>query len=128
MKTLLMTIALVVTGYCGDLRQHVQSVNIDAWIDSSVNAQPDIPGISGKSDNIVSVSLTTTDDLAAVFTVYVRVKLDSGNEFARRIVVERVFGAPTIVQFSTGASKPVNVESFYVIRLRRQPDLDHLIP
>lgn len=108
---------LVLPALSGDLYRHVQTPNIDAYIDNSVYTQPDLPGV-GKPRNTITVSLTTADDDAAIIGVYVRVVLDTGEKMVFHKIVERVAvkGEPTVVVFQSGVNRPARLDSFYVVR------------
>lgn len=117
MKSLLLVLVVCSAALAGDLYQHVQLPLLDAYVDSSVAADPDIPGM-GTARYFVSVSLTTQDALASAFGVYLRVRFADGTDHVIQEIVTRTDSGstPTARRFFVGAQKPVTVVAFYVTR------------
>lgn len=103
----------------GDLYQHVQLPLVEAYVDSSVAVEPEIPGM-GAARYFVCVSLTSQDAFASVFAIYVRVLLADGSMHVIKTVVPRentgAANAPTVGHFFVGNVKPVKVVAFNVTR------------
>jgi hypothetical protein len=111
----------------GDLYQHVQLPLLDAYVDSSVSADPEIPGM-GETRYFISVSITSTDQLASIYGVYLRVRMADG---ADRPVLEFIprtdsGTAPTVRRFYVGTVKPVKIIAFNVTRFHPE-NADQLI-
>jgi hypothetical protein len=107
---------VLATSLLGEVRQHSQTPWVDAYAVSTTNVQPDIPGM-GKPEHIMSVSFTSTDDMASAFVVYIRVILAVGSRVDIRRIVGREAGDATWLQFSVGIVEPVGIDHFYIVRL-----------
>jgi hypothetical protein len=109
-----------------DLFHHLQQAPVDVYVSSYADHQPDIPGM-GKTDNGIAVSISTTDELAVAYQVYVRVRLEDGSEAPFLFTLENDRGTSIACRkLSTGNLKPVKIVHMWLQRLHAEPT-DQLI-
>ena len=125
MRIVLIGLLLALSTRAGDLYRHIQTPWIDAYIDSSVDQQPPLPGL-GRQNHVVSVSFTSSDDLASSYIVVVKLRLADGDIMAFTKPVNRTADGVVCARFSTGAHVPVSVFHFYIVRLHAE-SADQLI-
>jgi len=125
MKKLLLTVLLSTPAFAGELYQHFQLPLLDAYVDSTVHRESDIPGL-GRTGHSISISLTTTDSQTSFFAVYLKVQMDDGTQRPILANLYRESDGPTTGTFHVGQSKPLKIVEFYVVRLRPE-SADHLI-
>ncbi len=103
----------------GELRGRFQTAAVDVQTDSSVIQQPDLPGF-GKTEHIVSISVTTTDENTSQLCINAMVTLTDGTRGGVTRCVDRNTGGPTVIQFSTGEVAPVAFVRLLVTRLHAE--------
>lgn len=117
---------MIAPAFAGDLYQHIQLPMVDAYIDSSVNREPELPGFANPASHSISISVSTVDSQTSCFAVYLRVGLKDGTSHIVRTILNRDGVNPSVATFSLGDHKPMKIEEFYVVRMHAEP-LDHLV-
>src|SRR4051812_9050015 len=110
MKKVLVLSMFAASCFAGDLYQHVQLPLLDTYMDSSVDQDPDLPGM-GTARYFVSVSIATQDAQASAFGIYFRVRLEDGTEHPVKVIIERKDSGATCTtqRFFVGNVKPVKI-------------------
>jgi hypothetical protein len=120
MKLLALLTLAATSAMAGELYQHITSPFLDVYVDSSVSKDPDIPGM-GDSYYSISISLTTTDTLASVLGIYMRVQFADGTqsfvaEIIRRTDYKNTNVLTTTKRFDFGELKPVKIVALNIVR------------
>lgn len=119
-RSVLAALVFSAVSLAGELSGRFQTDKIDVVTASVVQAEPDVPG-SALPNNVVSISILTTDYSASSFCVNAIVALENGEKSGvNKCVDKSPFDKPVIVQFSTGAAKPVRWLRLYIVRMHAE--------
>lgn len=121
-----MVTAFLLPMRAADVFHHVQQLPMDVYVSSYADQQPDIPGM-GRTDNGIAVSISTSDQLAVAYRVYVRVRLEDGTEMPFLFTLENDKGTSIACRkLLTGNLKPIKIVHMWMQRLHAEPT-DQLI-
>ncbi len=123
MKLLVLAAVLTLPLLSQEIRGHYRSSEVDAYVQSSQNKQPDIPGL-GETRNLISVSISSTDIAVAAFWVYVVVRLEDGSQITRQTIAS-LYGSTRRIATAQWElpGRPAEILKFHIGQLRESTEL-----